>query len=197
MNFNKFSFCYHATFKNLALTNGFGHIFVLASILLHVNDPLGWCYFNMCQLLNIFPMVFQCFHFNIAWRCFRQGKKTPTTRWHYDAFKSAHVQKVSLCVMYFAPSLGTIFGNFSGCSKYVTFSITFGPPVLQTTVCVMFFAPRRSFPLSFLGGPLAPSAARSGRDLRDATAPPGITSARSPRSVPSNRPNATTSTCRL
>ena len=141
-------------------------------------------------------MIFQCFHFNIAWRCFRQGKKTPATMWHHDAFKSAHVQKVSLCVMYFAPSLGTIFGNFSECSKYVTFSIAFGPPFLQTTVCVMFCAPRRSFPWSLLGCLLAPSAARSGRDLRDATAPPGITSPRSPRSAPSNLEDPTTSTCR-
>ena len=142
-------------------------------------------------------MVFQCFDFNIAWRCFRQGKKMPTTRWHHDAFKSAHVQKVLLCVMYFAPSLGTIFGNFSGCSKHVAFSITFGPPVLQTTVCVMFFAPHRSCPWNLLGGPLVPSAARSGRDLRDATAPLGITSPRSPRRAPSNPPDATTNTCRL
>ena len=137
-------------------------------------------------------MDFQCLQFNVAWRCFRQGKNTTTTLWHHDAFKSAHVQKVSLCVMYFAPPLGTIFHHFSVCSKYVTFSITFGPPVLQTTVCVMFFAPRRSFPWSLLGGPLAPSAARTGRDLRDATAPSGITSPRSPGSHPSDLQDDTT-----
>ena len=149
---------------------------------------------NCCPYFQLFLNVFILTFLGVV---FCQGKKTPTTRWHHDAFKNAHVQKVSLCVMHFAASLCTMFGNFSGCSKYVTFSITFGPPVLQTTVCIMFFAPRRSFPWSLLGGPLAPSAARSGRDLRDATAPPGITSARLPRSVPSNRPNATTSTCRL
>ena len=60
------------------------------------------------------------------------------------------------------------------------FSITLGAHVLQTTVCVMFFARRRSFPWSLLGGLLAPSAARTGRDLRDGAAPPGITSPRVP-----------------
>ena len=41
MNFTNFTFCYYATFKNLALTYGFGHIFNLASLLLHVNGLLG------------------------------------------------------------------------------------------------------------------------------------------------------------
>ena len=149
---------------------------------------------NFC---TYFQWFFNVFSDKNAWRCFRKSKKMPTTRWHHDAFNSAQVQKVWLCVMYFAFSLCTIFGNFSGCSTYVTFSITFSPPVLQSTICVMFFAPHRSFPWSILGGRLVLSAARSGRDLRDATAPPGITSPRSPRNAPSNPPDATTSTCRF
>ena len=144
--------------------------------------------------MRILPSVFQCLRFSIAWRCFRQGKKTPTTRWRHDVFTSAHVQKLPLCVMYFAPSPGTIFGSFSGCSKHVTFYITFGPHVFQTTVCVMFFAPRRSVPWSLLGGPLAPSAARSGRDLRDNTAPAGIMAPRSARTGPSSSQDAATCT---
>ena len=57
--------------------------------------------------------------------------------------------------MYFAPWLGSFCFSLSDCSKHITFSLTFGPHVLQTTICVTFFARRRSFPWSVLGGRLA------------------------------------------
>jgi len=60
----------------------------------------------------------------------------------------------------------------------------------------MFFAPRRSVPWSLLGGPVAPQAARSGRDLRDDTAPAGIASPSSPGIAPSNLEDSITSTSR-
>ena len=59
-------------------------------------------------------------------------------------------------------------------------SIIFGPHVLQTTICVTFFARRRSVPASLLGGRLAPSTARTGCDLRGGTALPGTTAPRVP-----------------
>ena len=71
---------------------------------------------------------------------------------------------------------GFIFCVFFEMFKLCYLFHHFGPHVLQTTLCVTFFARRRSVPSSILGGLLAPSAARTGRDIRDGTAPPGITS---------------------
>ena len=143
MNFNNFIFYDHATFKNLALTIGFGHFSVLAWILLHVDDRLRLSYFMWCQLLHVFPMKYQHFHVDIFRLHLRQSHRSRTARLNAEAFKCARGRKVSLCVTFFAPSLGSMFRLISGCSKYVTFSITFGALVLQTTVCVAFGARRR------------------------------------------------------
>ena len=154
MNFNNFTFCNQVTFQNVALTNGFGHIFVLSSILLHHHVWLWSMFVTWCSFLHIFPILFQHFHFNIAWYHFREGNKMITILLRHDVLKSACGPKMSLCVMYFAPSLGSFFFSFSDWSKYIMCSLTFGPRVLQTTVCVTFFARRRSVPWSLLGGPL-------------------------------------------
>ena len=171
MNFNNFTFCYHATFKNLALTNGFGHFFVLASISLHVDDRLRLSYFTCCQLLLIFPMKYQHFHIDIVRLRLRQCHRSSTAKLNAEAFKSARGPKVSLCVTFFAPSLGSIIRLISGCSKYATFSITFGALVLQTTVCVAFGARRRAAPARLLGGALATSDDGAGPDVRQVRVP--------------------------
>ena len=56
--FNNFTFCYHATFKILALTIGFGNFFVLYRILGSSSRPVA---INHCYVLSIFvrkPNVF-------------------------------------------------------------------------------------------------------------------------------------------
>ena len=61
--------------------------------------------------------------------------------------------------------------GISECSKYVTFSITFGALVLQTTVCVAFGARRRAAPARLLGGALATSDDGAGPDVRQVRVP--------------------------
>ena len=90
---------------------------------------------------------------------------------------------MSLCIPSGAPSLDQIAPSIPGCSKYVTFSTTFGAPVLQTTVCVAFGARRRAAPARLLGGALATSAARAGPYVRQVRAPSGFAAPRSPESV--------------
>ena len=131
-------------------------------------------------------MKYQHFRFDIAWLCLRQGNRWTTTRWTHKAFKGGRGHKKSLCVAFGAPSLDPIFRFISGCSKYVTFSITFGAPVLQTTVYVAFGARCRAAPARLLGGALATSAARAGPDVRQVGAPSGFPAPRSPQSAPSH-----------
>ena len=161
MNFNNFTFCNQVTFQNVALTNGFGHIFVLSSILLHHHVWLWSMFVTWCSFLHIFQILFQHFHFNIAWYHFREGNKMITILLRHDVLKSACGPKMSLCVMYFAPSLGSFFCSFSDCSKYITFSITFGPHVPQTTSLRNVF---RASPFPSVQPPGRPSAHLSRHD---------------------------------
>ena len=149
------------TFKNLALTNGFGHIFVLLDFLHAHEASLPSLNFIMRQLMHIFPMFLQCFHVNACCSHFSMFAKFTTCHRQHDALKCAHVQKVSVCVAYGAPRFGTKNRSFSMWSKYVTFFITFCPHVLQTTVCVAPRARDRCAPPPLLDGILAALAARS------------------------------------
>ena len=133
-------------------------------------------------------MKYQHFHIDIIRLRLRQSHRSRTTRLNAEAFKSARGPKVSLCVTFFAPSLGSIFRLISGCSKYATFSITFGALVLQATVCVAFGARRRAAPARFLGGVLATPATRAGADVRQVRAPSGFPAPRSPQSAPTHAP---------
>ena len=76
-----------------------------------------------------------------------------------------------------------MFRLISGCSKYVTFSITFGALVLQTTVCVAFGARRRAAPARLLGGALATSDDGAGPEVRQVRVPPGFPALMSPESA--------------
>ena len=131
-------------------------------------------------------MNFQCFHVNVDWHCFCRVDKMTASRSRHVTLKGAHVHETSVGVTFCAPCVGTILGAVSECSKYVTFSNTFGAPVLQTTVCVAFGARRRSVPPRLLETSLATWAANAGQEFRSAPAPSGITSPRSPRSASGN-----------
>ena len=133
--------------------------------------------------MHVFPMKYQHFRFDIVRLRLRQCHRSRTTRLNAEAFKSARGPKVSLCVTFFAPSLGSIFGLISRCSKYATFSITFGALVLQTTVCVAFGARRRAAPARLLGGALATSDDGAGPDVRQVRVPPGFPALMSPESA--------------
>ena len=131
-------------------------------------------------------MNFQWFLVNVDWHCFCQVDKMEVSWWQHGMLKGAHVHGTSVSVAFGAPCAETILGALSGCSKYVTFSNTFGAPVLQTTVCVAFGARRRSVPPRLLETSLATWAANAGQEFRSAPAPSGITSPRSPRSASGN-----------
>ena len=92
------------------------------------------------------------------------------SRSQHVTVKGAHVHETLVSVTFGAPCVGTILGAASECSKYVTFSIAFGAPVLQTTVCVMFGARRRSVPPRLLETSLATWAAKAGHDFGDTPA---------------------------
>ena len=94
---------------------------------------------------------FQCCNVNIGEHQFSPFVKYTTRHRRHDALQCAHVQKVSVCVMHFAPPFGTKNRAFSECSKHVMFSITFGLRVRQPTVCVTFWAHCRCAPPSLLG----------------------------------------------
>ena len=128
-------------------------------------------------------MFFQCFHVNTCYYNFSMFAKSTTCRWQHDALKCAHVQKVSVCVTFGAPRFGTKNRSISICSKYVTFSMTFCPHVLQTTVCAAPCARRRSAPSRLWGGILAAVAAKSRPKFRDEPALPGFEPPRLPRST--------------
>ena len=108
------------------------------------------------------------------------------SRSQHVSLEGAHVHETSLCVAPGAPRLGSKFCSQSQCSTYVTFSITFGAPVLQYTICVTFFARRRAVPPSLLGGGLATQAAQAGPDIRHVRPPFGFRSLRSPQSAPTH-----------
>ena len=155
MNFNNFSFCCCVTFKKLALTNGFGHILVLAPFCHDRQGALPSFNFIMFQFMYIFPTLFQWFYINIGEHQFSSFAKFTTRHRPRDALQCGHVPKVSVCVTYFAPLFGTQNCSFSECSKHVMFSITFGPHVVQATVCVTFCVHCRCAPPSLLGDILA------------------------------------------
>ena len=142
-----------------------------------------------CQLLQVFPMKYQHFHVDIFRLHLRQSHRSRTARLNAEAFKCSRGRKVSLCVTFFAPSLGSMFRLISGCSKYVTFSITFGALVLQTTVCVAFGARRCAAPARVLGGALATSDDGAGPEVRQVRVPPGFPALMSPENA---RPQAAT-----
>ena len=61
MNFNN-AMCYcYVTFKNLTLTNGFGHIFMLSIFLLDRNGLLPSLNFIVVQFKHVFQMFFNVF----------------------------------------------------------------------------------------------------------------------------------------
>ena len=155
MYFNNLTFCCYMTLNNLAPTNGFGHILVLAPFCHDRQIALLSFNFIMFQNMYIFPMFFQCFYINNVEHQFSSFAKFTTRHRPRDAFQCGHVPKVSVCVTYFAPLFRTQNCSFSECSKYVMFSITFGPHVLQTTVCVTFWAHCRCAPPRLLGDHLA------------------------------------------
>ena len=156
---------------------------MLALILHDLRDPLSSSNFTAYQIMHIFPMNFQCFHVNVAWRCFCQVDKMITTRSLRDTFNGAHVHEMLLCVTYFAPSFGSHFCIFSDGSTYVMFSNTFRARVLQTTVCVTFLACRRSVPFHLFGGTFATSAATAGQNIRDDPARSALNPPMSPQSA--------------
>ena len=128
-------------------------------------------------------MLFKCFHVNTCRSHFSTFAKSATRHRQHDALKGAHLQKVSVCVTFGAPRFGTKNRSFSICSKYVTFSMTFCPHVLQTTVCVAPRGRRRSAPSRLCGGILVAVAARSRPKCQDEPALPGFEPPRPPRST--------------
>ena len=132
--------------------------------------------------MHVFRMEYQHFRFDIVRLRLRQCHRSRTTRLNAEAFKSARGPKVSLCVTFFAPSLGSIIRLISGCSKYATFSMSFGALVLQTTICVAFGARRRAAPARLLGGALATSDDGAGPDVRQVRVSPGLPVLVSPES---------------
>ena len=91
---------------------------------------------------------------------------------------------MSVCVASGASRFGTDFGASFRCSKYVMFSITFGTPVRQNTLCVTFGARRRPVPSQFLGAARACWATNAGQEIRYFAAPCGFTPTTSPESTP-------------
>ena len=110
---------------------------------------------------------------------------TPT-RSPRDASEGARVHEIAMRVTFGAPCVGTILGAASECSKHGMRSIAFGAFVLQTTMRVKVGAHRRSFPPRLFETTLATWAAKTGQEFRNAPAPSGITSPKSPRSAPNN-----------
>ena len=161
MNFNNFTCCCYAIFKNLALTNGFGHIFLLLHFVHDRQASLPSLNFIMFQFMHTFPMFFQCFHVNTrAWH-FSTFANFTTRHSQHDALQDAHVQNICLCVTFGASCFGTTNLCFCKCSKYVTFYLIICAHVLQATVCVTSRARRCSAPSRLLGGILAALAAKS------------------------------------
>ena len=119
--------------------------------------------------MHIFPMKYQHFRFDIVRLHLRQSHRWRTTKLNAEAFKSARGRKVSLRVTFFAPSLDSIFRLISGCSKYVTFSITFGALVLQTSLRSVWR--------------LATSGDEAGPEVRPVRVPPSFPALMSPESA--------------
>ena len=183
MDFNDCTFCIHATFQKPCSHHWFFAYFSFgmnfASCRWSASAPL----FHVVSTFAHFPMKYQHVRFDIAWLCWRQGNQSTTTRWNHEAFKSARGKKMLLCVTFGAPSLGQMFRPISICSKYVTFSITFGAPVRQTILCVAFGARRRAAPARLLGGALATSDDGAGPDVRQVRVPPCFPALMSPESA--------------
>ena len=140
MNFNNFTFCYIATFKNVALTTGFGNIFKLAPNLHHFHDLSPCPISTQCQFMRIFQTFFQCFYVTNVWRCVCYVDASTSNRSQHVTPKGAGVHEMSVCVASGASRFGTDFGASFRCRKYAMFSNTFGTPVRQNTLCVTFGA---------------------------------------------------------
>ena len=121
MNFNNFTCCYYVTFKIVALTNGFGHIFILLQLFHDRQASLPSLNFIMCQLMHTFPMCFQCFHVSTRECHFSMFENFTTRHGSHDALQSAHVPNLLLCVACGAPCFESKHLSFCGCSKYVAF----------------------------------------------------------------------------
>ena len=137
MNLDKCVFACHLGFKSRAVTTGLGHTYTKLDLLqgarVHEITPF--------QFIHIVPMYFQWFHVNVLC-CFSKVHKMRASRSQPDTLHGPRVHEISLCVAHAASRFGTNFRALSQRSKYVMFSVTFGAPVLQTTLCVAFTARR-------------------------------------------------------
>ena len=103
MNFNNSIFYSYVSFKNVTLTNGFGHIFMLSIFLFDRHGLLPSLNYSVVQFKHIFPMFFQCFHVTTGGREFWSFVKFTKRHRRHDALKGAHVRKLSVCVTFGAP----------------------------------------------------------------------------------------------
>ena len=137
MNLNKCVFACHLGFKSRAVTSGLGHIYTKLDLLqggrVHEITPF--------QFIHIFLMYFQVFHVNVLC-CFSKVHKMRVSRSQFDTLHSPRVHEISPCVTFAASCADTNPNAVSQRSKYVMCSITFGAPVLQTTLCVASAARR-------------------------------------------------------
>ena len=134
MYLNNSTFCDNATFKIVALTNGFGYIFDLPTFRASSAGGAATSQFRIGPIYIQKPKVFSMFPCYRCWVFFCSFTKLATRHWQFDAFQGAHAQKMTVCVTYLAPLLGPKNCVFCQRSKTVTFTITFGPHALQTTV---------------------------------------------------------------
>lgn len=137
MNFNKYGVACHVVEQNRVVTISLGHIYARLDLLqgarVHEITPF--------QFIRISPMYFQWFHVNVLC-CFSKAHKMRSSRSQLDTLHGPRVHEISLCVTYAAFRFGTNSSALSQRSKCVTFSFTFGAPVLQTTLFVTFAARR-------------------------------------------------------
>ena len=137
MHFGKCAFACHVGFKSRAATIGLGHIYTQLDLLQGARVQE----ITPVQCIRISPMYFQWFHVNVLC-CFSKVHKMRASRLQLDTLHGPRVHEISLCVPYAAPRFGTNFRALSQHSTYVMFSLTFGAPVLQTTLCVASAARR-------------------------------------------------------
>jgi len=112
------------------------------------------------------PNDFSLFYINATRRRVGVVTKNATDLSQHEALKGADVPKMTLCVTYGAPRVGTHFRLLTRCSEYAVIPMLLGTHVPQPTVCVTFSAPRRSIPASLLDRLLAAWAAKAAQGLR-------------------------------
>mgnify|MGYP007020014139 CR=1 FL=1 len=103
MNFNNFTVCYRVTFKILAPTIGFGHLFVLHRFMVDHHDPSPSLVATFLKYFHEISMFLQCFHVRIVKRLFASLAKSATQLHQHDALQGAHVPNLLLCVAFGAP----------------------------------------------------------------------------------------------